>query len=231
MDLAIVIPVYNEERTIKVLLDDIYSLVKKVDITYEIFIVNDGSTDNSVPIIKSQQILIPNIHIIDKINSGHGPSLYLGYALVDKHEWVLQIDSDYNYSLSVFPNLWAFRDQYDLLLAERKIKTASFFRNVITTMLRVMVVLLYGRGVNDINVPYRLIRGNKLKLALQGIRPNQFAPNVLITAFFVKKKFKIFLSVAEIRKGAMIRQSKLNRYILKGCINSVLDVIMFRFKI
>jgi glycosyltransferase involved in cell wall biosynthesis len=231
MDLAIVIPLYNEERTIKVLLDDIYCLLKSLDITYEVFIVNDGSTDNSLPIIKSQQILIPNIHIIDKINSGHGPSLYLGYTLANKHEWVLQIDSDYNYSLSSFPNLWALKDQYDLLLAERKIKTASFLRNVITTMLRVMVVLLYGRGVNDVNVPYRLIRGNKLKLALQKIKPNQFAPNVLITAFFVKKKFRIFLSVAEIREGAEIRQSRINRYILNGCFKSILDVIMFRLKI
>ena len=53
MDLAIVIPLYNEEQTIKVLLDDIYSLLKKLNITYEIFIINDGSTDNSLSIIKS----------------------------------------------------------------------------------------------------------------------------------------------------------------------------------
>ena len=145
MDLAIVIPLYNEEQTIKVLLDDIYSLLKKLGITYEIFIINDGSTDNSLSIIKSRQSLIPNINIVDKINSGHGPSLYIGYALADKHEWVLQIDSDYNYSLALFPNLWALKDQYDLLLAERKTKTVSFLRNAITIILRAMVVII---GIN-----------------------------------------------------------------------------------
>ena len=231
MDLAIVIPLYNEEQTIKVLLDDIYSLLKKLNITYEIFIINDGSTDNSLSIIKSQQSLIPNINIVDKINSGHGPSLYIGYALADKHEWVLQIDSDYNYSLALFPNLWALKDKYDLLLAERKTKTVSFFRNAITIILRVIVVIFYGRGVKDVNVPYRLIRGNKLQLVLPAIKPGQFAPNVLITAFFIKKKLRIFLATAEIRKDAIIRQSMVNRYILRGSIKSLLDLITFRFKI
>jgi glycosyltransferase involved in cell wall biosynthesis len=231
MNLAVVIPVYNEEKTIQPLLRDLVLLLKEENISYDIFIINDGSSDDTLSKIKSIQNEDSNINVISKTNSGHGPSLFVGYSLAVDYDWVLQIDSDYAYNLSAFQKLWSVKEGYDLLLAERNIKAASFLRNVITIILRTIVILLYGRGVNDVNVPYRLIRGSKLKDALEAIKPNQFAPNVLMTAFFIKKKFRIFLSVAEIRKNAIIRQSMVNRYILKGCIKSVLDVIIFRSKI
>ena len=231
MNLAVVIPVYNEEKTIQALLNDLFLILTKDNISYDIFIINDGSTDNTLSRIKSIQSKIPNINIISKTNSGHGPSLFIGYSLATKHDWVLQIDSDYAYDLSAFKKLWSVKNDYDLLLAERKTRNASFYRKLITSFLKFLVLILYGKGADDINVPFRLIRSDKLKQLLHKITPTQFAPNVLMTAFFIKRKFRIFLSVAEIRNAGVTRKSKLTLTIFKGCFKSILDVIMFRLKV
>src|SRR5215213_3572266 len=130
MDLAIVIPLYNEERTIRTLIEDLHELLKDGKVNYSIFIINDGSTDNSLSLIDDLKKHIPNIQVVTKKNSGHGPSILQGYHLALNYNWVFQLDSDYQYSLNAFSKIWALREQYDLLMAERTFRNASLPRRI-----------------------------------------------------------------------------------------------------
>lgn len=230
MDLAIVIPVYNEEKTIKTLIEDLYDLLHKENISYGIFIINDGSTDNSLSLIRDLHKVIPNIELTTRKNSGHGPSVLHGYNLALNSNWVFQLDSDYQYSLNAFHKIWPLRQQYDLLIAERVFRNASFPRRIVSLILKALVFFLYGNGIKDINVPYRLMRTVVLKEALCNIKAKSFAPNTLITAYFIKKNLRIFSSAAESRDYIDSRKSKMSGHIFKGCITSIVDLILFRFK-
>ncbi len=190
MELAIVIPVYNEEKTIEVLIRDLFRLVTTENINCQFLIINDGSTDNTLAALNALTKEIPTLKIISQTNSGHGPSLLKGYSLAIKHEWIFQLDSDYEYDLSAFKHLWQNRSGFDLLIAEREKRNASFLRDVATAISFYAVSLLYGTGIKDINCPYRLIRSEKLSLALPLLHPGCFAPNVLFTAFFFNKYFE-----------------------------------------
>lgn len=231
MDLAIVIPVYNEENTIQELIGDFYKILSESHIQYSFFIVNDGSTDASALKLKELTERIPGIQLFNEKNSGHGPSLLKGYKAALSHNWVFQFDSDYQYTLSAFQELWARRDHYDLLIAEREERSASLARHWITLALSTVVKLLYGKGVSDINAPYRLMRASQLKAALQFIHPNSFAPNTLLTAFFIKKRLRIYSTHSTLRLGNLVKKSKLSIAIGKGCVQSIFDLMTFRFKI
>ena len=231
MDLAIVIPVYNEESTIQDLIEDFYKILSESSINYTFFIVNDGSTDASAQKLKGLVERIPHIQLFNEKNSGHGPSLLKSYHAALSHNWVFQFDSDYQYTLSAFQELWANRDHYDLLIAEREVRSASFARNWITMVLRLVVYLFYGKGISDINAPYRLMRNAQLKAALQSIQPNCFAPNALLTAFFIKERLRIFSTYSVLKHGNVIKKSKLSIAIVKGCVRSIFDLMTFRFKI
>lgn len=231
MSLAVVIPVFNEEKTIGPLISDLHALLAAANIPGRFIIINDGSTDNSLNILQSLAISIPGIEVITHKNSGHGPSLLKGYRLSLQYDWVFQLDSDYQYDLSVFLSLWQQREQYDLLIAERGERNASGLRDIATTISQLQVKLLYGRGIKDINSPYRLIRTKKLALALQHIKAAAFAPNILIAAYFIKNKFSIFTTSVRSITGAGERKSKMSMYIFKGCIKSFTDFFLFRFKI
>lgn len=231
MDLAIVIPVYNEENTVQELIEDFYKILSELHIHYTFFIVNDGSTDASDLKLKELTERIPGIQLFNEKNSGHGPSLLKGYQSALSHNWVFQFDSDYQYTLSAFQELWVKRNHYDLLIAERKERSASIARHWITLILRAVVRFLYGKGVSDINAPYRLMRASQLKAALQTIRPNSFAPNTLLTAFFIKKRLRIYSTHSTLRFGSLVKKSKLSLAIGKGCVRSIFDLMTFRFKI
>ncbi|EYE89345.1 glycosyl transferase family 2 [Fervidicella metallireducens AeB] len=70
MKVACIIPAYNEERTIKEIID----VVKQVDLIDEIIVVSDGSKDQTVSISKKAGAKV----IENKINKGKGAALKIG---------------------------------------------------------------------------------------------------------------------------------------------------------
>lgn len=231
MSLAVVIPVFNEAKTIGSLINDLHGLMISENIPCHFIIINDGSTDESLSVVKSIAQPTLSIEIISHRNIGHGPSLLKGYQCSLKYDWVFQLDSDYQYDLSAFHILWHNRQLHHLLVAERKQRNASGGRDIVTFISQHLIRLLYGKGLNDINSPYRLIQTNKLGLALQHMQPDSFAPNILIAAWFLKNKLSIFTVLAEANKSDFEKKSKMSWYIFKGCVKSVTDIFLFRFKI
>jgi glycosyltransferase involved in cell wall biosynthesis len=51
MDLSIVIPVYNEEESVKPLIEEIVTAAAPLEKQYEIIIVDDGSSDGTFPLL------------------------------------------------------------------------------------------------------------------------------------------------------------------------------------
>lgn len=88
MDASIIIPVYNAEKYLKECLESVIN--QKTKYKYEIIVINDGSTDNSLNILKTYS---NKIKIIDKPNSGPGDSRNKGLELASG-KYILFVDSD-----------------------------------------------------------------------------------------------------------------------------------------
>jgi glycosyltransferase involved in cell wall biosynthesis len=229
-DLAIVIPVYNEEKYIKTLLQDWLPVFRDTGVNYRVILIDDGSSDNSLTLLKIMQLNDHSLDVHTQLNTGHGPAILKGYRLASAAAWIFQIDSDHQLDTKAFTKLWANRERYDLLLAERRVKNASAGRQYISFLSSALVRLFYGSQVKDVNSPYRLMRGAEVREAIKKIPGNSFAPNVLLTAWFVGKKKKIFTSLAETRKENP-RQSSMNTYFLRGAMKSFLQTLIFRIKL
>lgn len=230
-DLSIVIPLYNEEKNIVSLIHDWEAVFNHNNIGHQYFIINDGSTDKSLELLSVVAGTIPNINIFTYENEGHGESLLKAYKMALNTTWVFQIDSDHQLENSAFNILWNNKDNYDFLLAQRENKNATAARNFISFISRMIVYLIYGNKVHDVNSPYRLMRSEKLKEAINLIGVKKFAPNILLTGFFIFKKTRIFTTVVHQRNDALSKKSKMNMYFLKGAIRSIFQVIFFRFKL
>lgn len=97
--LSIVIPVYNEEKTIHLILNKLEQVELIQGIQKQIIIVNDASTDQSGDVIKDYQIRHQDFHIdyleLEK-NSGKGAALRKGFAHATGEYTVIQ-DADLEY--------------------------------------------------------------------------------------------------------------------------------------
>ena len=227
--LAIVIPVYNEAKNIPALLRDWQPVFQATGLPYRLILVDDGSTDGSLTLLKTLAATDPALSVHTQANAGHGPAIHKGYGMARDAEWVFQIDSDHQLDPSAFPHLWENRERYDLLLAERKEKHGSAARRCLSLISVTLVRLLYGGGVRDANCPYRLMRGPLLQQALEKIPPDSFAPNILLTSWFILEKNRIFTTVVEHRKEDQ-RPSRMSGYILRGALRSSLETLLFRLK-
>src|ERR1700760_4929709 len=167
-ELAVVIPVFNEARHLPGLLKDWQEEFRTIGVTYTIILIDDGSTDESLPLLQALAADDPALDVRHQPNAGHGPAILKGYglAVAAGAGWVFQIDSDHQLATGTFSILWSHRQEYDLLIAQRQEKNATAGRMRISGISKWMIRLLFGPAVSDVNSPYRLMRGELLRQAL-----------------------------------------------------------------
>jgi glycosyltransferase involved in cell wall biosynthesis len=181
IDLAMVMPVYNEAACIDRVLRSWRETLAGLNIEFCMLVLDDGSTDGTHEILDSFHD-DPRVEIIHKPNSGHGPTILEGYRrAVAIAEWVFQCDSDDELKPDAFPTLWERRNDYDALFGIRTGRRQTPGRRFITFILGVVARLLFGPGVVDANTPYRLMRSAVLEKIIRQIPDDTFAPNVVIT--------------------------------------------------
>jgi len=191
-ELALVMPVYNEEQCIAEVVQSWYEELVKLKIDFRMIILNDGSQDNTGTILKEFANRY-HIDVLNKRNSGHGPTILEGYHQAVKiAEWVFQTDSDDEMKPDHFIKLWKRRDQYDALFGVRQGRRQTLMRKGISIFSRLVVLLLFGKGVKDVNIPYRLIKASLLKRIIEQIPADTFVPNIIISGVLVKNHFSIY---------------------------------------
>lgn len=190
-DLAVVMPVYNEEGCIKNTVDSWIAVLSELEIKFLIILLNDGSRDGTWDILVTFAG-DERIEVINKKNDGHGPTILLGYdKAVRVAEWVFQCDSDNEIKARDFYKFWKERDNYAALFGVRQNRPQHFSRWLVSRVSSLIVNCLFGRSVVDVNVPYRLLKTEVLKLFLHEIPANSFAPNVIISGAFVKLRLPV----------------------------------------
>jgi len=210
-DLAIVMPVYNEQACIITVVESWVAVLSNLNIDFRYLILNDGSTDgtkDALGVFNTDH----RIEVIHKQNTGHGPSILLGYRKgVQIAEWVFQCDSDDEIKAVYFSKLWKKRKPYHALFGKRTGRTQTLSRKFISKCSRIITRLFYGVGVVDVNIPFRLIRSNILKQIICQIPDDTFAPNVIISGVLSKMGAKIYEHQVphEHRKTGKVSLSKL----------------------
>lgn len=120
--ISVIIPLYNAESTIVKALDSVKN--QKTDEVFEIFVINDGSTDNSKEIVENYILENPEmkIHLIHQENKGVSAARNAGLRLA-KGEFIALLDAD---------DVWLpekTEKQMQFLKSEKKIDFIASARN------------------------------------------------------------------------------------------------------
>jgi glycosyltransferase involved in cell wall biosynthesis len=184
MELAVVMPVYNEEANIETVLTEWLAEFSRLEISFSILTVNDGSRDGTGAVLDRLAQRFPaQIVPINKTNAGHGRACRAGYDRATKTDaaWTLQIDSDGQCDPRFFAEFWNARDDADCIFGLRTSRDDGAMRSLISGLCRLATSALCGIDLKDANVPYRLMRTSVLSKALARIPGDFDMQNVALT--------------------------------------------------
>lgn len=199
--LSIVIPAYNEAGRIAETVHAWDEETNRLGIVREILVYDDGSTDATPVRLAVLAHEIADVRVTRHPNQGHGPTILLGYRQA-RGEWVLQIDGDDEVGVEGFEPLWNARERYDLLIGRRIGRRLGVARRLLTLGAALAVRLSFGRGVADVNSPYRLMRRSALVALLPQLPAGMFAPNVALTGLAIRNGWRLFERPVRSRPGA-----------------------------
>lgn len=91
MKITVIIPVYNSERYISRCLE---SILNQTYTNWDLIIIDDGSTDSSLSILKEFEKRDNRIHVVHQENQGAGNARNVGINRIKNNEYVVFIDSD-----------------------------------------------------------------------------------------------------------------------------------------
>ncbi|OCA80232.1 glycosyl transferase family 2 [Chryseobacterium contaminans] len=130
MNLSIVIPLLNEEDSLEELFSRIDKVCQTSNLSYEIWFVDDGSTDLSWSIIENLKVQHPQIHAIKfSRNYGKSQALHAAFARTNG-DVVITMDADLQDFPEEIPELYnmVIQDNYDIVSGWKKKR----FDNVMT---------------------------------------------------------------------------------------------------
>ncbi|MCF0129461.1 MAG: glycosyltransferase family 2 protein [Pseudobutyrivibrio sp.] len=193
--LYIVMPAYNEEANIERTVSEWYPIIEKHggEGKSRLVIFNDGSRDNTFEKGKALMEKYPQFEMIDKANSGHGPTVIKAYkyAISQGADFVFQTDSDGQTNPEEFEAFWQDRENNDAIIGVRLQrgdgKDRAFVERVVCLLLRIY----FGVKVKDANAPFRLMRATELEKYLSKLPEDYNIPNIMLTTYFTFYKSRV----------------------------------------
>jgi len=196
MKLSIIIPVFNEEKTIQEVIESVLNAPLPLEIKdIEIIIVNDCSTDNTSNILKS--IKNDKIKIIHHSkNQGKGAAIRTGIENITGDIVIIQ-DADLEYDPNEYPNLLdpIIRDKADVVYGSRFLgsgphRVVYYWHYIGNNILTTISNMFTNINLTDMETCYKVFRKEIIKKIK--IKENRFGFEPEITAKIAKLKCRIY---------------------------------------
>ena len=217
VQVAVVIPVYNEEQNMQVLLDRLMPVMRGLGKSFEIIFIDDGSRDNSLALLKgftkNEQVKIVEL----TRNYGQHAAIMAGFSTCSG-DIVITMDADLQNPPEEIPNLIKVMEEgnYDVVGTIRKGRQDSFFRIFPSKIINAVARKITGVKMHDWGCMLRAYRRSVVERMIQCHEHATFIP-ALATVFGKR--------VTEIEVSHEERHGGKSNYPLRKLINLQFDLV------
>lgn len=163
--LSVFFPAFNEQDIIAKTVENATRAVSRFVDDYEVIVVDDGSSDKTAAVVEDLARRDPHVRLVrHDVNRGYGAALRTGFASAQK-DLVFFSDADGQFDLQELPGLLSMLKRAPIVLGYRIRRSDPMYRLFIAKVYNIVVRLVFGLRVRDIDCAFKLFRRD----ALQGV--------------------------------------------------------------
>jgi len=149
VEISAVIPVFNEEENLPVLIPKVMEVFNQLSKVYEVILVDDGSSDNSRKILREMAIQYPTLRVLGlKENRGLSTALLAGMREA-RGDILITLDSDLQNDPADIPRLLQCLDQYDMATGWRQKRDDPWLKRIASKIGNGVRNRLSGEAIHD----------------------------------------------------------------------------------
>ncbi len=174
---TILIPAYNEELSLGITI----AKVKKLHPDFEILVIDDGSTDNTLRVAMDAGANVwPHPY-----NIGNGASIKSGLRIA-KGEWVIMMDGDGQHNPEDIARMLEFKDSYDMVVGARSSSSeTALHRDIANKIYNWFASYVTQFRVEDLTSGFRMVRVTTARQFIY-LLPNTFSYPSTITMAYLR---------------------------------------------
>jgi glycosyltransferase involved in cell wall biosynthesis len=219
--LSVVVPVYNEERSVELLFDEIRAALEPLEREWEVVFVDDGSADGSFAALIRLHARAGNVRVVRlRRNFGKSAALAAGFRQAEG-DVIVTLDADGQDDPAEIPRLLAKLDEgFDLVSGWKTRRRDPWRRRAVSRIFNVVTGWVSGLRLHDMNCGLKAYRAEVVRgLALYG-ELHRFLP---VLAY--ERGFR----VTELAVNHRLREHGRSRYGVERYLRGFFDLITVTF--
>lgn len=183
-ELSIFFPFWNEEKNLEKVVNSAIPIAEKYADKWEILMIDDGSSDNTLKIAKELVLKNRNLKFVThQPNRGYGAALKEGFINA-KYNLVVFTDGDSQFNFNELSKFLEKIKDVDMVIGFRKKRNDHPFRHLLMALLKIWDLLFFGFYFRDIDCGFKLFK----KEALEKIMPFSSEGAMITTEILAKAK-------------------------------------------
>lgn len=229
--LSIVVPAYNEQSVIGRFIESVRSDLSRCSFAWEAIIVDDGSVDETVRIVRAAGREDARIRLVEASHRGKGAAVRQGFAAA-RGEWVLMADADLSMPWDNLPRFLSIASEPlapQIIIGSREAPGAqrtgeTWKRRVSGRVFNAVVRLFAVPGIRDSQCGYKMLSAQAVKALAPHLTLDGFA-------FDVELLYLARLAGFTVREVGIVCHCRHDsRVRIKAGVMSFLDVMRVRLK-
>jgi undecaprenyl-phosphate 4-deoxy-4-formamido-L-arabinose transferase len=198
--LSVVVPVFNEEESLPELLSRLSPALQALTKSYEVLLVNDGSRDGSLALLREAAARDPHLTVIDfNRNYGQHSAIFAGFEAA-RGEIIVTLDADLQNPPEEIGKLVAKMEEgFDVVGSVRIKRQDPFFRRLASRLVNRVTSMATGVDLSDYGCMLRAYRRGVVKTLCQSKEISTFIP--VLADMFAGRVTEVPVAHAERLKG------------------------------